>query len=79
MSELANELRKFADGIERGSIAPGAQMCAIVTHDGKGLVTTTYIGREVPAQLAGMNLLSLGIQHGVQTLARQSATHGSTH
>lgn len=84
MSELSDALHNLADAVGRGEVLAGAQSCSIVMHDSLDKISVTYIGRNIPANLAGMNLLSMGIQHGINRLAAEGGgqmglTRGSTH
>ena len=84
MSELSDALRQFADRIEQGQILPSATQCAVVLSDDTGKYNATYIGRMAPHNVAGIHLLSCGIQRfndpaNNPNIGGFQATRGSTH
>jgi hypothetical protein len=87
--ELADALRRFADQVERGDVAPNATEACIVVAAADGSCRSTYIGRKVPSRDAGTFLLAMGIQRFVVGMDPPQAaptpsggfglTRGSTH
>ena len=91
MSELTDQLRLYADMLDKGDPISNATNVAIVVANEDKLVSATFIGNRHPAMVAGIDLLAAGIarMNGMKTEqpkpeakmppALFSASRGSTH
>jgi hypothetical protein len=87
MSEMAAALRQIADRLDAGAL--GLEFvptsCALVLNGPDGKVSATYIGREVPADMALVFTLARGIEQTVNSTVQgrvkqaPSLSYGSTH